>query len=188
MASPGSPSPSPRSHGFVKLRDATDADADAIAEVHHASRVAALRHVVAAELFDLMTPKERRDRWREWLVSGMWYTVVGEDGGRVVGFCTVGPSRDPDVDPGVVAEMPTLYVHPSHWRRGVGRALCAAGVSHLAALGYRELSLWTLEANRNARLFYAALGFVPDGTTKTDDDPVPTGLVVMRLRFDLTGR
>lgn len=188
MASPGTPSPSARSRGFVKLRDATQADAGAIAEVHHASRVAALRHVVPSELFDLMTPRERRDRWREWLTGGVWYTVVGEAGGRVVGFCTVGPSRDPDVDPEVVAEMPTLYVHPSHWRQGVGRALCAAAVSHVAALGYRELSLWTLEANRNARLFYAAFGFVPDGSTKTDDDPVPTGLVVMRLRFDLAGR
>jgi len=188
MAPPLSRSSSARSHGFVKLRDATVADADVIADVHHASRVAALRHVVPPELFDLMTPKERRDRWREWLAGGVWYTVVGEAEGRVVGFCTVGPSRDGDVDPAVVAEMPTLYVHPSHWRQGVGRALCAAAVSHVAALGYRELSLWTLEANRNARLFYAAFGFVPDGSTKTDDDPLPTGLVVMRLRFALTGR
>lgn len=175
------------SRGFVKLRDASPADAGIIAEVHHASRAAALRDVVPAEFFDMMSPAERRARWQEWLADPAWLTVVGEKKGRVLGFCTVGPSRDTDVDPAVVAEMPTLYVHPSHWRQGIGRVLCAAAVSRVAALGYQELSLWTLEANRNALLFYDSFGFTPDGTTKVDDDPVPTELVALRLRIGLQG-
>lgn len=178
----------PASRGFVRLRDATPADATVIAEVHHASRAAALQDVVPAELFELLSPDERLARWQEWLSDPVWLTVVGEKARRILGFCTVGPSRDPDVDPAVVAEIPTLYVHPSHWRQGIGRVLCAAAVSRAAALGYQQLSLWTLEANRNARLFYTSFGFTPDGATKIDDDPVPTDLVALRLRIDLVPR
>lgn len=178
-------SPIPQSHSFVGLRDATVADAAVIADIHHASREAAFRDIVPAEFVDVMTRAERRQRWQRWLTDPLWLTMLGERDGRILGFCTVGPSRDSDVDSTVVAEIPTLYVHPAHWRRGIGRVLCAAAVSRSTAMGYRELSLWTLEANRNARLFYTAFGFVPDGTRKTDDDPTPTGLVVMRLRMDL---
>lgn len=179
--------PSP-ARGFVTLRDATPADAGVIAEVHHDSRTAALEGVVPPELFEMMSRGERRARWEQWLTDPTWLTVVGEKEGQIVGFCTVGPSRDVDVDPSVVAEMPTLYVHPSHWRQGIGRVLCAAAVSRVATLGYKELSLWTLEANHNARLFYASFGFTPDGTTKVDDDPVPTDLVALRLRIALDSR
>ncbi len=179
--------PSP-ARGFVELRDATVADAAVIAEVHHDSRVAALKDLVPPELFQMLSPDERRARWREWLSDPTWLTMVGERQGHVMGFCTVGPSRDGDVDPAVVAEMPTLYVHPLHWHQGIGRVLCAAAVSRVTAQGYRELSLWTLEANHNARLFYASFGFTPDGTTKLDDDPVPTDLLALRLRIALDSR
>lgn len=178
-------SPSPRSRGFVEVRDAEVSDAAVIGDIHHLSRAAALRDIVPAELVDVMTREERRGRWVGWLTDPLWLTMVAEREGRALGFCTVGPSRDRDVDPVVVAEIPTLYVLPSHWRRGIGRLLCAAAVSRAAEMGYRELSLWTLEANRNARRFYESFGFIPDGTSKTDDDPVPSGLLVMRLRIGL---
>jgi GNAT superfamily N-acetyltransferase len=169
----------------MTLRDATPADADAIAAVHHASRSAALRGIIPDDLLDIMSIGERRARWEAWLSGTPWVTVLAEVRGLVVGFASVGPSRDPDVDPESVAEMPTLYVHPTHWRRGIGRGLCTAVVSRVVDLGFRQLTLWTLDANRNAKLFYTSLGFAPDGATKTDDDPVPTDLLALRLRMAL---
>ncbi|MCG6955544.1 MAG: GNAT family N-acetyltransferase [Gemmatimonadetes bacterium] len=171
---------------LMTMRNATLLDAPDIADVHHASRAAALRDIVPADLLGIMTLEERRARWEEWLADPRWVTIVAEVGGRIVGFGTLGPSRDDDADPELVAEMPTLYVHPSSWRRGIGRRLCDEVVSRAADLGYRELTLWTLEANRGARLFYASLGFAADGVSKKDDDPVPTDLIAVRLRMDLT--
>ena len=132
-----------------------------------------------------MTLEERRVRWEEWLADPRWITIVAEVGGRIVGFGTLGPSRDADADSDLVAEMPTLYVHPSSWRKGIGRRLCDEVVSRATDLGYRKLTLWTLEANRGARLFYASLGFTADGGFKKDDDPLPTDLIAVRLSMDL---
>jgi GNAT superfamily N-acetyltransferase len=141
---------------------------------------------VPEDLLGIMTLEERRARWEEWLTDPRWVTIVAEVGGRIVGFGTLGPSRDDDADSEVVAEMPTLYVHPSSWRMGIGRRLCDEVVSRATDLGFRELTLWTLEANRGARLFYQSLGFSADGVFKKDDDPVPTDLIAVRLRMSLT--
>jgi len=170
----------------MTMRNASLPDAPDIADVHHESRAAALRDIVPEDLLGIMTLDERRARWEEWLADPRWVTIVAEVGGRIVGFGTLGPSRDADADPERVAEMPTLYVHPSSWRMGIGRRLCDEVVSRAAGLGFRELTLWTLEANQGARLFYASLGFTADGIFKKDDDPIPTDLIAVRLRMALT--
>ncbi len=48
-----------------------------------------------------------------------------------------------------------LYVDPSHWRQGLGKALLA----HARSLSPRRLWLYTLEENVNARAFYEKNGF-----------------------------
>lgn len=181
------PGPSARRQveDLMTMRDAGLPDAADIADVHHASRAAALREIVPDDLLGIMTMEERRNRWEEWLSDPQWVTIVAEMGGRIVGFGTLGPSRDGDADPTSVAEIPTLYVDPSSWRMGIGRRLCDEVLSRAADLGYRELTLWTLEANRGALLFYASLGFTADGASRKDDDPIPTDLIAVRLRIDL---
>ena len=47
-----------------------------------------------------------------------------------------------------------LYVAPEHWRRGYGAALLNS-----ARTFQEEFQLWTFQENRQARRFYAALGF-----------------------------
>jgi GNAT superfamily N-acetyltransferase len=171
----------------MELRDATLEDATTIAEVHRESWAAMLRGLIPESLLDEITPEERLSRWRAWLTDPDALTMVWESGGCIVGFCTVCSSRDDDADSTRVADMPTLYVLPSHWRHGIGRALCEAAIGRARDRGFHELTLWTLEANRNARLFYATMGFAPDGATKMDNDgPIRADLVGMRLRMKLT--
>ena len=55
-------------------------------------------------------------------------------------------------------ELHALYVHPRHWRRGVGRALFAAAAAWLAERGRRRLLVGVLAANAPARRFYEAAG------------------------------
>ncbi len=51
-----------------------------------------------------------------------------------------------------------LYVHPDHWRRGIGEMLLALARKQSP----EHLWLYTLQANVNARAFYEKNGFVAE--------------------------
>jgi ribosomal protein S18 acetylase RimI-like enzyme len=178
--------------GHIELRDGAVTDAEAIEAVHYAAREA----VYAGRTADWppVGPDRpgRIDRWRTWLGDPEIHCIVGVDaghvdGGELVGFCTVRASKDTDVDPARIAEMPTLYVAPAFWQRGFGRELCTAAVGRARDLGFEDLTLWVLEINDRARRFYEAFGFVRDGKTKVDE-MTTEGLVAQRYRVRLTER
>lgn len=72
----------------------------------------------------------------------VWVAVDGQD--TPLGFMAM---RDDFID--------QLYIHPDHWRRGIGKTLLA----HARSLSPRRVWLYTLQANRNARAFYEKNGF-----------------------------
>jgi ribosomal protein S18 acetylase RimI-like enzyme len=112
------------------------------------------------------------------------HCLVVERRDRIVGFITVRAATDGDMSPRRVAEMPTLYVHPAHWRSGLGTALCEAGVRRARTLGFVELVLWVLDINERARHFYASVGFRPDGAAKIDEG-TPEAFKAERYRLAL---
>jgi len=67
-----------------------------------------------------------------------------------------------------VGELTALYVAPTHWRSGCGRALLNAVFAAACSRGFCRLTLWVLQSNTRARHFYEAAGFVFDGTEKAD--------------------
>lgn len=168
----------------TEIREASVADAAAIETVHFASREAAYGPYVSEWPPDGPGREERTTRWELWLSDPGIHCLVAERGSEIVGFVTVRAATDSDVPPEHVAEMPTLYVHPEHWRCGVGAVLCRAGIERARELGFDVLVLWVLEINARARAFYAALGFLPDGTSKIDEG-TPEAFTADRYRLDL---
>jgi hypothetical protein len=83
------------------IRSARPGDARAIAEVHVASWRHAYRGLLPDDYLDRLSVEERERTRREHLEdpSSGWGTLVVDDGGRVVGFSTYGPSRDQDATP-----------------------------------------------------------------------------------------
>ncbi len=167
------------------IRDARPGDAEAISEVHQASREALYRGRIPDALVDVLSPEERLERWKEWLSDPAVTTIVGEEDGRIVGFSTLRAAVDPDLDGATVAEMPTLYVHPTHWRRGWGTALCGEIERRSVRQGFRLLTLWVMEMNERARAFYVARGFSKDGAEKLAEAPDPIALKALRYRKEL---
>lgn len=51
-----------------------------------------------------------------------------------------------------------LYVHPDHWRRGIGKIL----LEYARRLSPEHLWLFTLQINLPARAFYEKNGFLPE--------------------------
>ena len=129
---------------------------------------------------------ERAARWRSVLEAGEVALFVAEDGSRVVGFVSCGPSRDEDSSdassgPPRDGEVYALYVEASAAGTGVGTVLLGRAVADLRARGFERAVLWVLSTNARARRFYEREGWTPDGALKTEDlDGFP--LVEVRYR------
>lgn len=155
------------SHIEVNIRLATTDDARAIAEIHVRAWQAAYQGLIPEEHLLSMSVDRREGKWLETLATGPGETRVAEDEGRILGWISTGPSRDEDATP-QTGELYAMYLHPDHWRQGIGQALWEAGKASLVAAGFQAATLWVLTGNERARRFYEANGFAPDpGHEKT---------------------
>ena len=146
---------------MLTIRQATAEDAGRVTEVYVASW-----NLGFGELMPRIVGDEARvGRWAGELVGGKTSWWVAEDGGSVVGFVGIGPSRDP-VDPRL-GELDTIAVDPPYWRSGVGTALMQTALEALAA-GYPEAILWTLADYPRGQRFYEATGWRADGGERDD--------------------
>jgi GNAT superfamily N-acetyltransferase len=148
----------------MEVRWATPEDATGIARVQERGWQAAYRHVFPAEELD-RGGFIHADRWSERLVRppGGWATFVAEHEGEVVGFTSVGPSRDESG----IGELYAIYVDPKQWSTGTGRALIEQAEEQLRTV-YDEVTLWVLEDNPRARQFYERAGWSIDGGRKAE--------------------
>lgn len=87
--------------------------------------------------------------------------VVAECDAGVVGMAILALSRIGQLLDTVTVELHHLVVADSHRRRGVGRALVAAGVAWAEELGADEVVAGVYPNLREANRFYARLGFAP---------------------------
>ncbi|MEP7281742.1 MAG: GNAT family N-acetyltransferase [Rubrivivax sp.] len=142
----------------VQIRPATAADADAIARVHNASWQRAYAHLLPAEFLAGLSFDRRRDTWARCIAKGQPQVLVVEVGAQVVGLSAVGPSRDDDATP-CTFEVWAIYLAPSHWSTGLGRALWLASRQLAQAQGASAITLWVLADNPRAISFYRAAGF-----------------------------
>ena len=101
-----------------------------------------------------------------------------EDGGEVVGFASLGASRDEEAER--EAELYAIYLHPSRWDRGIGRALLQRAEESMRTSGFHEAVLWVLEGNVRGERFYRAAGWEHDGASKLDEFQ---GAAVTELRY-----
>ena len=160
------------------MRRATVADADAIGRIQIETWTAAYADLLPRETIDAFDVSARQALWREGLGrpprpgSATFVAVVDT---QVVGFATVGASPSEDG----TGELYAIYVDPSRWGTGAGRALIERAESSLRESGFPTALLWVLEGNERAERFYRAAGWTRDGE-KVDDFQ---GATVTELRY-----
>ena len=144
------------------LRLAEPADAEAGAAMHRACwREAYGPYAVPAKLAERLADAERWvSAWTRQLAEGP-PRVLAEVDGELVGFATVGPTRD---DARTPVELYALYTRAAYWGTGLGQQLWDA------VRPDEPCSLWVLEDNARARAFYRRQGFEPDGARELYDD------------------
>jgi GNAT superfamily N-acetyltransferase len=107
------------------------------ASIEDAAAGAALRALVNPELVTTAEAYAYRMRTVPPTACRRWWCA--EDGGRVIGWATVGLIVETS-EPGV-AQL-DVDVHPDHRRRGIGSLLLAAGEDHARAVGARRAYAW----------------------------------------------
>jgi ribosomal protein S18 acetylase RimI-like enzyme len=162
----------------AEIRPAILDDAAAIADINVRAWRHAYRGVIPDAYLASLDAAELSSKVRE--TVRRYSTILVAQRDAVVGFSWVSASRDKDASEGT-SEVIALYVDPLCERRGVGRALMGESLRVAKADGALRVTLWVLEANGGARGFYAALGFTPDGATKTTDRW--GGVSVTELRY-----
>jgi GNAT superfamily N-acetyltransferase len=139
------------------VRAATGADAEVIDRIRIRGWQVAYRGLFPERELDRLVPEGPRWKRRIEHPPPGWSTFVAEEDGALLGFASVGPSRDE----GGLGELYAIYVDPQEWSRGAGRALLERAEERLAGT-YAEATLWVLEGNARARRFYEAAGWEQD--------------------------
>jgi ribosomal protein S18 acetylase RimI-like enzyme len=174
---------------MVELRDATPADARAIATMLVASWRAAYRGLMPDEVLAGLSVAERERFWSDTLsaLEPHASVVVATAAQAVVGFAAVGAPFDPidRADP-TLGHLYALYLDPDSWGRGIGTQLHATALDRLRACGFTSAGLWVLDGNQRARRFYHRHGWTDTGRTQVDRGPDGIELHERRLHRILT--
>jgi len=162
------------------VRPATPADADAIGRVQVETWRVAYRGLMPDDVIARFDVEARQQMWREGLARvprpGS-ATFVAELDGQVVGFASVGRSRDDEAE--TEGELYAIYLHPSRWDQGIGRALLERAEESMRTSGFERAILWVMEGNERGERFYRAAGWQHDGR-KVD---AFQGVEVAELRY-----
>ncbi len=138
------------------VRPAQQDDAAAIARVHVASWRTTYRDLLPAEFLASLTEPGYTERWQRVIGEGSSRVYVAGEEGEVVGFASCGRERAGET--GFDGELYAIYILDSAQRRGHGRELVRAAVAGLREMGLKDLIIWVLRENAQARRFYERLG------------------------------
>jgi ribosomal protein S18 acetylase RimI-like enzyme len=146
------------------IRPVEDKDVPDLARIHIAGWRAAYGGLVDQAYLGALDQSEKEESWLGILTKNESVTMLARDeAGNAAGFTSYGRLRTPPpgmspIRPLYSGEIYAIYILPEYWRRGLGRQLMKAAASGLKEMKHSSLCLWVLDGNRQANLFYKALG------------------------------
>jgi len=139
------------------IREAVPKDAGPIACVHVNSWRSTYAGLIPQAYLDQLDVKKRAERWEQILSSTKPREAnsVAEEGGRIIGFSSVGPSRSPEFP--YQGELYALYLEDGHQKKGIGKALFIEAIEQLRAQEMKSMLVWVLKDNPTCG-FYEKMG------------------------------
>lgn len=144
----------------MRVRRATAADAEVLAQLRHEFRAARAtpvesEHEFIARCGEWMSERLRDEsHWRAWIVER------GASPAGNVWLQLVDKLPNPGPEPEVHGYLTNFFVRPEHRNAGAGSALISALLEECAALGVDAVFLWPTERSRP---LYLRHGFRPAG-------------------------
>lgn len=149
-------------------------DIDEISHIYALSWKTAYRGLIPDDFLDNIS----ETRWSPLLRAESSRLVLALENGKPIGVSTYCAARDEKMKGW--GEIVSLYLLPTHYRKGIGTKLFSAVVAELMSEGYSDIYLWVLENNQTARAFYEINGFVFNGDINRDNIG---GRAVNELRY-----
>jgi len=109
--------------------------------------------------------------------------LVALERNRIVGFCVVSPSTDPDADPVDDGEVSEFSIVATEQRRGHGSRLLQAAVDTLVADRFTRAVAWLGAADDVLRNFLTSAGWAPDGAHRELDLHGDGSVTVKQVRL-----
>jgi L-amino acid N-acyltransferase YncA len=164
------------------IRDVEERDAKSIAAIY-------AHHVLnGTASYDIEPPsvETTRNKIRRIKECG-WPFIVAEAGGEVAGYAYVTQFRDRAAYRFTAED--SIYVHPHHMRRGIGRALLEALLARAAQFGFRSVICVIGGAEPASIRLHQACGFEMVGRLKGAGFKFGRWLdsIYMQLEFPSTG-
>jgi GNAT superfamily N-acetyltransferase len=178
----------------MRIRLAAAGDRQEIAAVRAASWKAAYSQLVPESYLHWLSAPEGI---AEWISRVSWtdnHHFVAELGGRIIGWASCGPSREPGgaLASCLVGELYAIYFLPAFWHRGFGTRLRAEAENALASDQFGSIEAWAFAHNAAARGFYLKRGYTLDPTRSLELKISNRALAVARyhkiLHLQLTPR
>ena len=164
----------------TSVRLARTSDVDDLANVQIRAWTTDFANILPAESLAALDPGDIALEWARGLLQpGGHRLLVALVGNVVIGYAAVGPSGDPDTQPGT-GEILALEVDPDHRGAGHGSRLLAAVVDTARESHLTDLSMWVPLAAEKRRAFFMHAGWGPD-TAYRDLDAGETALREVRL-------
>ncbi|HTQ15709.1 MAG TPA: GNAT family N-acetyltransferase [Rhizomicrobium sp.] len=141
----------------VTIRLARPDDAASVARVYIDSWQDTYPGILSTQLLCAMSRRGLASSWQAVIAARGRESVLVAEMGRhgVIGMTSFGPSRDASL--GFDGEVYTLYVDPTFFGEGAGRALLRAAFLNLRQQGFARCIIW-MHARNNARFFYERMG------------------------------
>lgn len=165
-------------------REATAADASAIAALHADSWRRHYRHSYPDSFFDDSLDVDRLEVWTARLQDPIGtYTLIAENSGELIGFVHV--ALEDDAAWGALVD--NLHVRHDAHRRGIASQLMKRAASFVAATSPRSgVYLWVLERNERAQAFYRHVGGT-EADRRPVDPPALPGTLCIRYVWPQAG-
>ena len=146
------------------VRLARTSDVDGIADVNVRSWRQRFAATLPADVLDALDAPDLAMVWASGILNpptAGHRLLVAVEGPDVVGYAAIGPSQDPDAEPGA-GELLALEVDPEQQRQGHGSRLLAAAVEHARVGGLVTLLVWCPLDDEPRRAFLQSAGWAPD--------------------------
>jgi len=152
--------------GTISVRAITPADISGLAGLHVRCHREANRGILPGDYLAKIKAGSFQGEWERSFTQGVSgepaferHFVAEDSRAGMVGFVSVGPSRDAQLKYG--GEIYRFHVLADCQGRGAGRDLVAAAVEFLRKRRMNSLIAWIFEANEAGRKFLEHLGAVP---------------------------
>lgn len=148
------------------VRLALPAEAEAIATVQRRAWSRGMPAALASPLLESVDAATMAASWRQAILRppmAQFRVLVALGDAEPVGFAAVGPSDDPDAEPGVDGLVAEFAIDPGAQRRGHGSRLLHAVVDTLRADGFSRATWWLRSTDEALRAFLLSSGWGTDG-------------------------